>query len=246
MPRSRTGEGRIAGRKEECQQWTKTLGRSHKRYLCHLGVTNIYPQLVPCHIVLYRNTSFKASFTGMNCQSPHDDLPAASSERFAITFPDVCKKKKGPAKFRPESLFWENGSWSTFLLVEEADTTTPLAPTPRSFPQTRHCPRAVCVRRIDSPCQECENNRGPFGGNVFFFFFKWRFQVACTSNNSNTALSDVLIIFLNSRKVKQACWGLLFMLHEEVRKGWEEFVPVRSYPLQCDFCIRRRRPAGDN
>lgn len=46
----------------------------------------------------------------MNCQSPHDDLPAASSERFAIAFPDVCKKKKkpgeeGPAKFRPESLF---------------------------------------------------------------------------------------------------------------------------------------------
>lgn len=94
MPRSRTGEGRVAGRKEDCQQWTKALGRSQKRYLCHLGVTNIYPQLVLCHIVLYRNMSFKASFTGMNCQSPHDDLPAASSERFAIAFPDVCKKKK--------------------------------------------------------------------------------------------------------------------------------------------------------
>lgn len=41
------------------------------------------------HIVHHQNMSFKASSTGMNCQSPHDNSPAASAQCFALAFPDV-------------------------------------------------------------------------------------------------------------------------------------------------------------
>lgn len=92
-------EGRIGDRKEECQCWTKARGRSHKHDMCHPSHKCFF---TVGHIVLQQNTSPKASSTGMNCQSPRDNLPAASSQCFALAFPDACKKKwgeEGPAKF---------------------------------------------------------------------------------------------------------------------------------------------------
>lgn len=99
MPRCRTGEGG-EGRKDRRQEGgVPVLDQGTRKVTETLPVP---PWSHKClstdsHIVLHQNTSSKASSTGMNCQSPRDNLPAASSQCFALAFPDVGEE--GPAKY---------------------------------------------------------------------------------------------------------------------------------------------------